>query len=162
MVKSMVREACSHPDPGPGGSIVPSHRTIFALRALGPMIYPRVRDVMQRLGAGGFIQLPSSSADLLSEELRPFLDIYYRGTGVDAHQRIKLWKLAWDAIGTEFGSRQELFERNYAGNEDNVRLENLFLGEENGDVASMTGFVDQCLADYDLDGWADGTPWSNG
>jgi len=161
MVKAMVREACSHPDPGPGGSVVPAHRTIFALRALGPMIYPRVRDVMQRLGAGGFIQLPSSASDLLAEELRPFLDTYYRGTGVDAHERIKLWKLAWDAIGSEFGARQELFERNYAGNEDNVRLENLFLSEQNGDAAAMTGFVDQCLADYDLHGWAARTPWSD-
>ena len=160
MVKAMVRDACSHPDPGPGGSVVPGHRTIFALRALGPMIYPRVRDAMQRLGAGGFIQLPSSANDLLSEELRPFLDTYYRGTGTSAKDRIKLWKLAWDAIGSEFGSRQELFERNYAGNEDNVRLENLFLGERNGDVGSMTGFVDECLSDYDLEGWAEGTVWS--
>lgn len=66
-----------------------------------------------------------------------------------------------EIIGTEFGGPQELAERNYAGNEDNVRLEDLFLSEENGDSASMTGFVDQWMADSDLNGWAARTPWSD-
>ena len=30
-------------------------------------------------------------------------------------------KLLWDAIGTEFGGRHELYERNYAGNHENIR-----------------------------------------
>ncbi len=35
-------------------------------------------------------------------------------------------KLLWDAIGTEFGGRHELYERNYAGNHENIRMEVLF------------------------------------
>jgi aromatic ring hydroxylase len=31
-------------------------------------------------------------------------------------ERIKLMKLLWDAIGSEFGGRHELYERNYTGN----------------------------------------------
>ena len=35
-------------------------------------------------------------------------------------------KLLWDAVGTEFGGRHELYERNYAGNHENMRAELLF------------------------------------
>jgi 4-hydroxyphenylacetate 3-monooxygenase len=151
--EALVRDACSHPDPGPNGTVAPSHRSIFALRALAPMVYPQVRQLIEEVGGGGFIQLPSGAEDLRSAELRPFIDQYYRGTGVEAEDRIKLWKLAWDAIGSEFGARQELFERHYAGNVDNVRLDNLFLAEHNGDLEQYEGFVQQCLDGYDLSGW---------
>jgi 4-hydroxyphenylacetate 3-monooxygenase len=150
---SLVRDSCTSPDPGPGGSVAPSHRSIFALRALAPKIYPLMRELLQLVGAGGFVQLPSGSEDLLSEVLRPYIDRYYRGAAVDAEERIKLWKLAWDAIGSEFGARQELFERSYAGNYDNVRLENLFLAEHNGDRDRFAAEVDRCMSEYDLRGW---------
>ncbi len=160
MFAALVRDACAAPDPGPNGTVAPAHRSIFALRSLAPMIYPKVREIMQLVGGGGFIQLPSSSADLLSTELRPYIDLFYQGTEASALQRIKLWKLAWDAIGTEFGGRQELFERCYAGNIDNVRLENLFLAEHNGDLERLTGVVEECLGDYDLGGWQV-SPWKD-
>lgn len=159
MLDALTRDACSSPDPGPGGSLAPGHRAIFALRALAPQVYPKVRELMQLVGAGGFIQLPSSSRDLLSAELRPYIDLFYQGTGVEAQERVKLWKLAWDAIGSEFGARQELFERSYAGNYDNVRLENLFMAENNGDLEELTARVERCMSEYDLDGWT-ASPWS--
>ena len=31
-------------------------------------------------------------------------------------------KLLWDAVGTEFGGRHELYERNYAGNHEDIRI----------------------------------------
>jgi 4-hydroxyphenylacetate 3-monooxygenase len=159
MFGALVRDACASPDPGPNGTVAPSHRTIFAARALAPAIYPRIREAFQLLGAGGLMQLPSGAQDLVSEELRPYLDLYYRGTGVDAVDRIKTWKLAWDAIGSEFGSRQELFERNFAGSFDNVRLENLFLAERNGDVPAWGGLVDDAMSAYDEHGWVS-APWA--
>jgi len=159
-VGALVRDACTSPDPGPNGTVAPSHRAIFALRALSPAIYPKVRELIQLVGAGGFIQLPSSSKDLLAEQIRPYIDLYYQGAGATAEERIKLWKLAWDAIGSEFGARQELFERSYAGNYDNVRLENLFMAERNGDMPDWTGMVDSALGAYDLDGWTE-APWAD-
>jgi len=48
-----------------------------------------------------------------------------RGSGnYDALERVKLLKLLWDAVGSEFGGRHELHERNYAGNYEAIRLEN--------------------------------------
>ncbi len=62
-------------------------------------------------------------------------------------------KLLWDAIGTEFGGRHELYERNYAGNHENIRLESYFAGEAGGFNEELKDFVEDCMKDYDLDGW---------
>ena len=45
---------------------------------------------------------------------------------------MKLFKLLWDAIGSEFGGRHELYERNYFGNHESIRFETLM-------VADLTG-----------------------
>jgi 4-hydroxyphenylacetate 3-monooxygenase len=67
--------------------------------------------------------------------------------------RVKLLKLLWDAVGTEFAGRHELYERNYAGNNEAVRFETLAFHEQRGTAAQMEGFAERCMADYDLDGW---------
>jgi 4-hydroxyphenylacetate 3-monooxygenase len=62
-------------------------------------------------------------------------------------------KLMWDAIGTEFGGRHELYERNYFGNHESIRFETLMAAEAMGQTAKYKGFAEQCMAEYDLDGW---------
>ncbi len=62
-------------------------------------------------------------------------------------------KLIWDSIGSEFGGRHELYERNYSGNHEGVRAELLYAAQESGMADNMQGFAEQCMAEYDLDGW---------
>jgi hypothetical protein len=62
-------------------------------------------------------------------------------------------KLLWDAVGTEFAGRHELYERNYAGNHENTRVELLFAQQSGGLIDQYKAFADACLAEYDLDGW---------
>jgi 4-hydroxyphenylacetate 3-monooxygenase len=64
-------------------------------------------------------------------------------------------KLLWDAIGTEFGARHELYEMNYAGNYELIRLFPYQLAQGNGQAKQMTDFAEQCMADYDETGWRD-------
>jgi 4-hydroxyphenylacetate 3-monooxygenase len=56
-------------------------------------------------------------------------------------------------MGTEFGGRHELYERNYAGNHENIRLECLLSAQATGQADAYKGFAEQCMAEYDLDGW---------
>ena len=74
-------------------------------------------------------------------------------TATRAEERVKLMKLMWDAIGTEFGGRHELYERNYFGNHESIRFETLLVAEVTGATARYKGFAEQCMAEYDLDGW---------
>ena len=66
---------------------------------------------------------------------------------------MKLLKLLWDAIGTEFGGRHELYERNYAGNHEALRIETLMAAAATGELAAMQDFARQCMGEYDLSGW---------
>ena len=68
-------------------------------------------------------------------------------------ERVKLMKLIWDSVGTEVAGRNELYERNYSGNHENVRIEMLTAQQASGQVDGYKGFAEQCLAEYDLDGW---------
>jgi 4-hydroxyphenylacetate 3-monooxygenase len=131
---------------------------MWAYRVQAPSVYPRFRELIELVAAGGLIQIPSSAKDFASPELRPFLDQYYKGANMDAEQRVKLSKLVWDAIGTEFGGRHELYERNYAGNVENLKVETLFAAQADGDRAALEQLVQSCLDDYDLKGWT-GTTW---
>ena len=82
----------------------------------------------------------------------------YRGSTGSADERIKLFKLLWDAVGSEFGSRHTLYELNYGGSPELVRLNVLDFARSRGRLDEMDAFVHQCMDDYDLDGWARG-PW---
>jgi 4-hydroxyphenylacetate 3-monooxygenase len=81
---------------------------------------------------------------------------YVRGSnGIDYKERIKIMKLPWDAIGGEFGGRHELYERNYAGNHEDIRIQVLIGARRSGAMSEITGFVDRCMTEYDENGWPD-------
>ena len=48
-------------------------------------------------------------------------------------------KLMWDAIGSEFGGRHELYERNYFGNHESIRFETLMVAERHGRHRALQG-----------------------
>ena len=62
-------------------------------------------------------------------------------------------KLLWDAIGTEFGSRHELYEINYSGSHEEIRRYALFGAMAAGTDVRLKQFAENCMAEYDLDGW---------
>ncbi|GEL76977.1 4-hydroxyphenylacetate 3-hydroxylase family protein [Tenuibacillus multivorans] len=149
------------PEEAPNGYVLPNKTYATAYRTFAPMVWPKVKEIFEQVVAGGLIQLPSSSKDFLNPEIRQYLDQYYKGSGgVTAEERVKLLKLVWDAIGTEFGGRNELYEINYAGNQDVIRLDTLKIAESTGQMAKYKEFVDQALSDYDLHGWTNDT-WYN-
>ena len=92
--------------------------------------------------------------DWQNAELRPLLDQFYRGSNdYDALSKVKLVNLLWDAIGSEFGGRHELYERSYSGSHELTKLECYWMAQGDGTVDRMKGFAEQCMAEYDLDGW---------
>lgn len=93
---------------------VPNFKYIETARNLGSKYYPKSIEILQLIGAGGFIQLPSSIKDFQSP-LASFLEKYFKGANISADKKTKLFKLAWDIIGSPLGSRHELYERFYAG-----------------------------------------------
>ena len=77
-----------------------------------------------RTVTSALIYLPSSVKDFANPEIDSYLQKYVRGSRDMGHrERIKIMKLLWDATGTEFGGRHALYELNYAGAPEEVRLD---------------------------------------
>jgi 4-hydroxyphenylacetate 3-monooxygenase len=142
------------PVPWTEGYVLPNFNYGLAYRIAASTAYPKIKEIIENTLASALIYLPSSALDFKVPELRPYLDQFVRGSrGYTADERVKLMKLLWDATGTEFGGRHELYERHYFGNQDSIRFEMLMLSEATGENARMKGFAEQCMAEYDLDGW---------
>lgn len=151
---ALVDGMMHNPDHGPDGSVLPKMDYGLAYRMFMAQGYPRVKEIIEQDVASGLIYLPSGALDFKNAQIRPYLDKYVRGShGIEAVDRVKLMKLLWDSIGSEFGGRHELYERNYSGNHENVRVEMLMNAKNNGVVDQMNGLVEQCMSEYDLDGW---------
>ena len=156
---AMTTAMCLDPEPAPGGTVVPKSEFASTLRMFAPECWPAVRQIFEKQLAGSLLVAPSSFKDLKNEELRPLIDKYYRGSSGSAEERVQLFKLIWDAIGTEFGSRHELYEIKYSGSHEQVRTDVVKFSQRAGLVEQFTRFAESCMAGYDLDGWKDPT-WS--
>ena len=96
------------------GVMYPSLQPLQVGRTWGPRIYPRLMEIVRRLGAGGLMQLPASIA-AFDSPIGPDLEKYYRGAHIPARDKVALFKLAWDLLGSDFGARHTLYELYYAG-----------------------------------------------
>jgi 4-hydroxyphenylacetate 3-monooxygenase len=150
LTEAMVK----NPQPWAGKYLLPDIEPGHAYHVLSNFAYTKVKYLIESTVASGLIFLTSSNRDFKSPEIRPYIDKYMRGSnGYTAVDRAKLLKLLWDAIGTEFGGRHELYEINYGGSSEEIRRYVLFSAQAVGTAAKITGFAEQCLAEYDIDGW---------
>jgi 4-hydroxyphenylacetate 3-monooxygenase len=158
LIWALTSSLCHDTQPGPGESVVPAIEYAVLIRQFGSQAFSQARQIFTEQLGGAPLVIPSSAADLRSRELRPVLDRYYRGSSGDAQERIKLFKLIWDAMGSEFAGRHAWYEVNYSGNQEQMRLDMLRFSRARGIADQQRELVDHCLADYDLDGWTRG-PW---
>jgi 4-hydroxyphenylacetate 3-monooxygenase len=159
LMMAMTTAMCLDPEAAPGGTVVPKSEYASSIKMFASECWPAVRHIFEKQLAGSLLVAPSSFQDLKNAELRPLIDKYYRGSSGAAEERVKLFKLIWDAIGTEFGARHELYEINYSGNHEQVRMDVVNFSRRNNLIEQFQGFADSCMAEYDLDGWKDST-WS--
>jgi len=147
--------ACN-PEPWVNGAVLPNIRASTAYRLFMTEAYPAVRQIVERVIASGLIYLPSHARDFKNPDIDKYLARYVRGSnGIDYKERIKVMKMLWDAVGTEFGARHELYEMNYAGSHELVRLFPLQMAQASGALGEMVALAEQCMADYGEDGWLD-------
>lgn len=97
----------------PHGIMVPAHGPLDAVRLTFPPMFRRACEIVQIIGAGGLVMVPSfAEAD---GPLANDVAHYYQAANADARSRIKLFRLAWDAAMSSFSGRQQLYERYFAG-----------------------------------------------
>ena len=74
---------------------------------------------------------------------------YVRWPDTDSRERVKLLKLIWDIVGSEFASRAFQYEMFYAGSNSVVKGRSF----ANYPWGEATDLVDECLAGYALEGF---------
>jgi 4-hydroxyphenylacetate 3-monooxygenase len=115
MVEGMVwgMEAKGHIE---NGYFVPDKHLMYAAQVLTQELYPRLVETIRGLSGGALIMLPSSERDWENPELAAIIEkTQVSSAGAGPRQRVDFLKLAWDAIGSEFGSRHTQYEMFYAG-----------------------------------------------
>jgi 4-hydroxyphenylacetate 3-monooxygenase len=156
---SLSAAQANDPQPWVGGAVLPNVVPGTAYRVFAGEAYGRIKEIIHKIVASALIYLPSSARDLANPETDRYLAQYVRGSdGMGHRERIKIMKLLWDAIGSEFGGRHELYERNYAGNHEDIRIQAMFNARSSGALDAMTALVEQCMVDYDENGWT-AAPW---
>jgi 4-hydroxyphenylacetate 3-monooxygenase len=77
--------------------------------------YPQfVSDIRELLGSHPF-QQPANSSVFTNAATKDIFSAFYMAPAEEAVEKYKLFKLAWDLVGTEFASRHTQYEMFYAG-----------------------------------------------
>jgi 4-hydroxyphenylacetate 3-monooxygenase len=118
-IKALVIASEVHSSKDSHGNQIPSMEFIETARNLYTRYYPRTIEILQQIGAGGYIQVPSDVSEL-NGPISRLMHKYFASAKNSAELKTRLFKLAWDLIGSPLGSRHELYERFYAG--DPVRM----------------------------------------
>lgn len=148
MVNGLVLGAEQNAALDADGVMRPGNAETYANMTLQSELYPALLTMVRELCGGGMIQLPSSVEDLRSPEISAQLGRYLRTGDVAAEDRVKLFKLVWDLVGSEFASRHLQYEMFYAGAPFIVK-QRMYL---NYDFDRAAALVDAALAGYDADG----------
>jgi 4-hydroxyphenylacetate 3-monooxygenase len=100
------------------GMMRPAWNPLDAARNLYPRLYPRMIEIIQQIGASGLVAMPTE-ADV-NGPMAGEIESYFQAARAEAHDRIPLFRLAWDTAVSGFASRQVLYERFFFG--DPVRM----------------------------------------
>ena len=123
------------------GILWPSKTALYAVMALQSQINPHMIDIVRELTGAGMITLPSSAKDFDNPQAKKDIERFFQSASVGARERIALMRLAWDFIGSEFGSRHQQYEKFYGGASFLVKM-NVF---RNYDFKRASAMVDQAL-----------------
>ena len=125
---------------------VPNRHHMYSAQVLTQDLYPRVINTLRELAGGALIMLPSSIHDFSDPYLTKIIKTTQRSATMTPEEKVKFMKAAWDAVGSEFGSRHTQYEMFYAG----ARFVTAGHSYRTYDWDGATGTIDSLLATYNL------------
>jgi 4-hydroxyphenylacetate 3-monooxygenase len=110
-------------------------------------LYGKVLATLRELAGGGMIMLPSSIEDFANPSLAGIIAKTQKSPVCSPEERVKFFKLAWDAVGSEFASRHNQYEMFYAG----ATFVTKGHAYRTYDWQNASGLVDNMLGSYSLE-----------
>jgi 4-hydroxyphenylacetate 3-monooxygenase len=105
----------------PDGFATPNRRIMYAALNWCQEHHTEIIDTLRSLLGGYPLVMPASIDVVTDEALRDRFERWWQTPSIEAVERHKLYKLAWDIVGSEFAGRHMLYEKFYAGNSIVVR-----------------------------------------
>ena len=105
----------------PEGYATPNRRIMYASLNWCQEHHTEIVDMLRTLLGGIPLLMPASIDVMTDEALRDTFERWWKTPSIEAVDRYKLYKLAWDIVGSEFAGRHMLYEKFYAGNSLVVR-----------------------------------------
>ena len=124
------------------GYYVPNRTILCTAQVIAQTTYPEVVEALRTLSGGGMIMVPSSYADFETPETRAIIEKTQRSIVTNSEGRVKLMKLAWDAVGSEFGSRHLQYEMFYSGPTFVTRGNSFRFFDWDGVKGAVDGFME--------------------
>jgi len=116
--------------------------------------YSPLIDFLREISGGGVFQMPASVDVMNNSETKTVFERYWQTPQMDALNRMKLFRLVWDIVGTEFAGRHQQYEKFYAGATFVIRNHSY----READWAFFSGLVDKILNSYDVPAKAEELP----
>jgi 4-hydroxyphenylacetate 3-monooxygenase len=116
--RAMLRAAEADAAVNQFGVLTPAWGPLNACRNWYPKVSQRFPAIVRKLGASGLMALPTE-ADLAGDAACD-IAMYLQAKNQNATDRVRLFRLAWDAALSDFAGRQELYEYYFFG--DPVRM----------------------------------------
>ena len=105
----------------PKGYATPNRRIMYASLNWCQEHHTEIVDLLRTLLGGIPLLMPASIDVMTDEALRETFERWWKTPSIEAVERLKLYKLAWDIVGSEFAGRHMLYEKFYSGNSLVVR-----------------------------------------
>src|SRR5215510_2053118 len=115
MIAGMVNGQINAYESWPEGYACFNRRMMYAALEWCTQNYSLFIDQLRELCGGGVFQMPADSSVMADEHLVQQFTTYFQTPQLDALSRMKLFKLAWDMVGSEFAGRHLQYEKFYAG-----------------------------------------------
>jgi 4-hydroxyphenylacetate 3-monooxygenase len=150
LVEGLVLAAEAHAVVDEWGVLRPNPRFVYANQTLQSSLYPDMIQLVRELLSGSLLELPSSVEELRRPETLADMQRYVRWPAAEGVERIKVLKLLWDLVGSEFAGRHMQYEMFYAGQPAVVKMK----ANAAYDWAAAEQLVRACLESYGVE--ADG------
>ncbi len=99
----------------PDGFMTFNRRMMYAALLWCTESHSSIVDCIRELCGGGMFQMPADASVMHDPALRQQFETYFATPRLSALDRMKLFRLAWDLVGSEFAGRQQQYEKFYAG-----------------------------------------------
>ena len=128
--------------PFDNGFVIFNRRYLYAAIHWAMENHSQLIGIMRELMGGGQFQFPASIDVLEDPELRDLFETFWTAGEFAAADRMKLFKLAWDLIGSDHASRAASYEKFFVGPAFAVRNYNFINAPWDELHAAVEGFMD--------------------